>query len=92
MSSYGLGATFVRLDGSAVIRPILDPRNLEIEPRSLLAESKQMPKAARHDPQYGLLWTNRFAIHLVSLCLKLLLLVVVLDTEASYDRKPVGSK
>ena len=52
-----------------------------------------MPKAARHDRQYGLSpGTNRFAIHLVSLCLKLLLLVVVLDTEASYSRKPVGSK
>lgn len=35
---------------------------------------------------------DRFAIDLVSLCLKLLLLVVVLDTEASYNRKPVGSE
>ena len=54
-----------------------------------------MPKAARHDRQYGLsprVENCSKPIDLVSVGLKLLLLVVILDTESSNNGKSIAAK
>jgi hypothetical protein len=64
-------------------------------PRSLSLRAGKMPRAARDDRRCGpfCVWEpSSQSIELVSLHLHLMHLVVVLDTEASHNGKPVGAK